>query len=137
MVHLEALFTRDGISFDHHNNRVRYMILHQKENSMLTFHNSCFPHVINLAAQAIYAALKDGKGLDEQYLLGNVDDANKAALKGVALPKGVTIDGYCHVLKADVLGMSGMFLKIRSFHPISPYLLNLWIVILFSSPSLC
>lgn len=106
MVHLEALFTRDGISFNRHDNRVRYVILLQKENSMLTFRNSCFPHVINLAVQAIYAALKDGKGLDEQYLLGNVDDANEAALKGVALPKGVTIDGYRHVLKADVLGMA-------------------------------
>ena len=71
---------------------------------MLTLHYSCFPHIINLAVQVIYAALKDGKGLNEQYLLGNVDDANKAALKGVALPKGVTIDGYRHALKADILG---------------------------------
>ena len=33
--------------------------------------------------------------------------------------------------------MSGMFPKIHSFCPISPYLHNLWIVTLFSSPSLC
>ena len=80
------------------------MILLQKENSMLTLHYSCFPHVINLVVQVIYAALKDGKGLDEQYLLGNDDNANEAALKGVALPKGVTIDGYRHALKANILG---------------------------------
>ena len=38
--------------------------------------------------------------------------------------------GNCH-------RVSGMFLKIRSFRPISPYLLNLWTVILFSLSSLC
>ena len=65
---------------------------------------SCFPHVINLAVQAIYAALKDGKGLEKQYLLGNLSCINDAALKGMVLPEGVTRDDYLHVLKADVLG---------------------------------
>jgi len=71
---------------------------------MLTLHSSCFPHVINLAVQAIYAALKDGKGLEKQYLLGNLSCISDAALKGMVLPEGVTRDDYFHVLRVDVLG---------------------------------
>jgi len=59
---------------------------------MLTSYHSCFPHVINLAVQAIYTALKDGKGLEEQYLLGNVRCVDEAALKRMTLPEGVTKD---------------------------------------------
>lgn len=73
---------------------------------MLTSHCSCFPHVINLAVQAIYAALKDGKGLEKQYLLGNLGCISEAALKGMVLPEGVTRDNYLRVLKADVLGVA-------------------------------
>ncbi|KAF9643083.1 hypothetical protein BDM02DRAFT_3192232 [Thelephora ganbajun] len=65
---------------------------------------SYFPHVINLTVQAIYAALKDGKGLKAQYLLGNLDCINKAALDGMVLPQGVTKDDYLQALAADVLG---------------------------------
>jgi len=65
---------------------------------------SCFPHIINLAVQAIYAALKDGKGLEEQYLLGGLPHVSEAAVKGMVLPPGVTTDNYLQVLTADVLG---------------------------------
>jgi hypothetical protein len=71
---------------------------------MLTSCCSCFPHVINLAVQAIYAALKDGKGLEEQYLLTGINHLSKAALEEVVLPEGVTRDGYLGALKTDVLG---------------------------------
>ena len=66
--------------------------------------HSCFPHVINLAVQAIYAALKCGKGLEEQYLLGTLGHISEAALKGMVLPQGVTKDDYLEALIADVLG---------------------------------
>jgi hypothetical protein len=71
---------------------------------MLTSCCSCFPHVINLAVQAIYAALKDGKGLEEQYLLTGINHLSEAALEEVVLPEGVTRDGYLGALKTDVLG---------------------------------
>ena len=71
---------------------------------VLTSCCSCFPHVINLAVQAIYAALKDGKGLEEQYLLKNVGHTSEAALSGVIFPEGVTKDNYLHALGADILG---------------------------------
>jgi len=71
---------------------------------MLTSYHSCFPHVINLAVQAIYAALKDGKGLEEQYLLGNIRCVDEAALERMTLPEGVTKDNYVCALKTDVLG---------------------------------
>lgn len=64
----------------------------------------CFPHVINLAVQAIYAALKDGKGLKELYLLGQVNHIDGAAVARMNFPKGVTKDDYLHALEADVLG---------------------------------
>ena len=63
----------------------------------------CFPHVINLAVQAIYAALKDRKGLEQQYLLGG-GHINEAAVKQMVLPQGVTRDDYVQVLATDVLG---------------------------------
>ena len=70
MQHLEAWFAHDNTPFDCHGNRVWWVLL----CSLPFWHpylilRSCFPHVINLAVQAIYAALKDGKGLEEQYLL--------------------------------------------------------------------
>lgn len=71
---------------------------------VLTSHYSCFPHVINLAVQAIYAALKDGKGLADQYLLGHIDSISKAALERMDFPEGVTRDDYLCALKEDVLG---------------------------------
>jgi hypothetical protein len=64
----------------------------------------CFPHVINLAVQAIYTALKDGKGLKRQHPLGNSNQSNKTTFEGVALPQGVTRDAYLHALKTDVVG---------------------------------
>lgn len=69
-------------------------------------HYSCFPHVINLAVQAIYAALKDGKGLAEQYLLGHIDSISESALEAMTLPDGVTQDDYLCALKADVVGIA-------------------------------
>jgi hypothetical protein len=63
----------------------------------------CFPHVINLAVQAIYAALKDGKGLEQLYLLGG-GHIDQVAVEQMTLPHGVTRDGYRQVLAGDVLG---------------------------------
>lgn len=76
----------------------------KKPFSKLTSCCSCFPHVINLAVQAICAALKDGKGLEAQYLLGNSGHMDEATLEGVALPEGVTVGDYRHALEADVVG---------------------------------
>lgn len=71
---------------------------------MLTSYYSCFPHIVNLAVQAIYAALKDGKGLEEQYLLGNISHIDESTVERMVLPGGVTRDDYLGALKADVLG---------------------------------
>jgi hypothetical protein len=49
--------------------------------SACLLHTGCFPHVINLAVQAIYAALKDRKGLEEQYLLGNIKSLDETIIK--------------------------------------------------------
>lgn len=67
---------------------------------------SCFAHVVNLAVQAIYAALKDGHGLGEQYLLGGSAYVDEATLRDLVLPEGVTVDSYLKALKADVLGVA-------------------------------
>ena len=66
---------------------------------------SCFPHVINLAVQAIYAALKNGKGLEEQYLLENVAHFGEAFIESTDLPEGVTKTYYVNAFKSDVLGL--------------------------------
>ena len=71
---------------------------------ILTSYCSCFLHIINLAVQAIYAALKDGKGLEEQYLLGNISHISNATLKRMVLPEGVTEDDYLYALESDILG---------------------------------
>ena len=42
--------------------------------------NRCFPHVINLAVQAIYAMLKSDKKSDMQYLLGNLPEPTEEVL---------------------------------------------------------
>ena len=69
--------------------------------------HSCFPHVVNLAVQAIYAALKDGKGLGQQYLLGGLQSCfSEATLTGIVLPRDVTVDGYLQALTSDVLGVA-------------------------------
>ena len=67
---------------------------------------SCFPHVINLAVQAIYAALKDRKVLEKRGLLGNLNGVDEASLKATVFPGGVTGDAYLCALKADVLGVT-------------------------------
>jgi hypothetical protein len=59
----------------------------------------CFPHVINLAVQSIYAALKDGRGVPGCY-----GDNSNAIPEITRLPYGVTEDAYRHALKSDVLG---------------------------------
>ena len=56
--------------------------------------------------QAIYATLKDGHGLEEQYLLGGPTHVDKATLRDLVLPEGVTVGGYLEALKADVLGVA-------------------------------
>lgn len=66
---------------------------------------SCFPHIINLAVQAIYAALKGGKGLEGQYLLGNINHLGRASVEGTDLLEGVTKTDYIEALKVDVLGL--------------------------------
>ena len=55
--------------------------------------------------QAIYATLKDGKGLEEQYLLGNISHLNDVSIEGADLLEGVTETDYLRALKADVLGL--------------------------------
>lgn len=54
--------------------------------------------------QAIYAALKDGKGIEQQYLLGNVSHVSEATVAHVKFPEGVSKDDYLAALKSDVLG---------------------------------
>jgi hypothetical protein len=66
--------------------------------------NRCFPHVINLAVQAIYAMLKDDSGSDIQYLLGNLPELTEEALQTMDLPDGVTIEQYRAALAADIIG---------------------------------
>jgi hypothetical protein len=73
-------------------------------SGLLTSCCSCFPHVINLAVQAISSALKDGKGLEDQYICGNISRVSEAVLSGMAFPVGVTRDDYSYALKTDVLG---------------------------------
>lgn len=65
----------------------------------------CFPHVINLAVQAIYATLKDGSQSDAQYLLGNLPELTEEALQAIHLPDGVTVEGYRAALKTDIIGV--------------------------------
>ena len=55
--------------------------------------------------QAIYAALKDGKGLEGQYLLGNIDSLDEASAKNMDLPKGITGTDYMAALKGDIVGL--------------------------------
>jgi hypothetical protein len=50
--------------------------------------------------------LKNGKGFEQQYLLGNFGDISEAALEGMVLPEGVTRDDYCKALVGDVLGIA-------------------------------
>jgi hypothetical protein len=80
------------------------ILVYEKLFSVVTPCCRCFPHVINLAVQAIYAALKDSKGLKGQNLLENANRTNQATLGGVALPQGVTRDAYLCALKTDVVG---------------------------------
>jgi len=68
--------------------------------------NRCFPHVINLAVQAVYATLKDESNSDFQYLLGNLPELTEEALQAMPLPDGVTIEGYRAALVADIVGMA-------------------------------
>lgn len=63
--------------------------------------------MINLAVQAIYAALKDGKGLEEQYLLGELRDCfSETVIKAAVLPPGVAVEDYLEALTSDVLGVA-------------------------------
>lgn len=73
--------------------------------SVLTRYGSCFPHVINLAVQVVYAALKDRKILEKRGLLQNPDSTDEA-LKATVFPGGITGDAYLRALKADVLGVT-------------------------------
>lgn len=72
----------------------------------LSLYHSCFPHVINLAVQAIYAALEDGTSLEKQYLLGNIDHVSEAPVDGMCFPEGVTRNSYQHALKSDTVGVA-------------------------------
>ena len=64
----------------------------------------CFPHVINLAVQAIYATLKNESNSEIQFLLGNLSEVTEEALREMHLPDGVTIEGYRAALTADIIG---------------------------------
>jgi len=66
----------------------------------------CFPHVINLAVQAIYTTLKDGENSDIQYLLGNLPEVTEETLRAMRLPDGVTIEEYCKALATDIIGIA-------------------------------
>ena len=68
--------------------------------------NRCFPHIINLAVQAIYATLKGGSGSDAQYLLGNLPELTEDALRAMPLQDGVSIEEYRTALAADIIGMA-------------------------------
>jgi len=68
--------------------------------------NRCFPHVINLAVQAIYETLKGGSKSDTQYLLGGLPELMEEALQAMPLPEGVTIKEYRDALAADIVGMA-------------------------------
>ena len=52
--------------------------------------NRCFPHVINLAVQAIYATLKNKSHSNTQYLLGNLPELTEEVLQMMPLPDDVT-----------------------------------------------
>lgn len=65
----------------------------------------CFPHVINLAVQAIYAGFQDGKGLDMQYLLGGVG-ISEDDLKTAVFPNGVTAQTYAQALETDIVAVA-------------------------------
>jgi hypothetical protein len=66
--------------------------------------NRCFPHVINLAVQAIYATLKDDSASDIQYLLSHLPELTEEALQTMDLPDGVTIEQYRAALAANIIG---------------------------------
>ena len=66
----------------------------------------CFPHVINLAVQAIYATLKDSSNADLQLLLGNLPELTEEVLQAMPLPDGVTVEEYRTALATDILGMA-------------------------------
>lgn len=68
--------------------------------------NRCFPHVINLAVQAIYTSLKGESNSDIEYLLGNIPEPTEEALRAMALPDGVTLEGYRAALETDIVGMA-------------------------------
>ena len=103
MRHLEVRFRTAGVSFDHNGNRVRYRSLFTRSQHAQYEINRCFPHVINLAVQAIYATLKDESNSDVQYLLGNLPEFTEEALQAMPLPDGVTIEEYCTALAADII----------------------------------
>lgn len=73
---------------------------------ILNVMSRCFPHVINLAVQAIYSTLKDNSNSDIQYLLGNFPELTEEALLAMPLPDGVTIEEYHTALAADIIGMT-------------------------------
>ena len=66
--------------------------------------NRCFPHVINLAVQAIYATLKNESNADIQYLLGNLPEFTEEEMQAMPLPDGVTLEEYRAALATDIIG---------------------------------
>lgn len=104
MRHLETRFRAAGIPFDRNGNRIRSRNFFAQSPSTQRKMNRCFPHIINLAVQAIYAALKDGSNSDIQYLLGNIPELTEEALLAMPLPDGVTVEGYRDALAADIIG---------------------------------
>lgn len=105
MQHLETRFRDANVPFDHNGNRVRcsgivIIVVPNAEHKVIR----CFPHVINLAVQAIYATLKKKSNSDIQYLLGNLPEPMEEALRTMPLPDGITVKEYCAILAADVIG---------------------------------
>ena len=68
--------------------------------------NRCFPHVINLAVQAIYATLKNESHSNTQYLLGNLPELTEEVLQMMPLPDDVMAKDYRTALAADVIGIT-------------------------------
>ena len=104
MQHLETRFQAAGVPFDRNGNRVRYVrfsitVSHTKHRI-----NRCFPHVINLAVQAIYATLKTKSNSNMEYLLGNLPEFTEEVLQTMPLPDDVTIEEYRTALAADIIG---------------------------------
>ena len=106
MRHLETRFRKAGVPFDHNGNRVRYYRFYARLTYTQYEINRCFPHVVNLAVQAIYATLKNQSNSDIQYLLGNLPEFTEEEVQNMPLPDGVTLEEYRTALATNIIGIA-------------------------------